>query len=626
MIKEEPEETQQENALDHVIKHLFDQGRSNNGSAYLSAQKPDREERYAWTELQLGSMFTSIKELTKSEITILHRLLAAEDRVSTEFVKKAVSEVTIENSELGNQLVALTQEMKIPLIYSFYDQNSNKNKTSIGTTGIEGLLESLQYKRNARDFERSWEDFVKNYVQFYESAKKLVDILETSSSVLLRNIGDYVKSCLEHKRLKTAYSLAKEKGDNRVLDMSTVTLENRFVEKKKVRVQHLRDRNASFEVEIPGYVVVANAKDTAGNPISEEIGFIDGRNTEQIRKLKYYFNDGGFRDQTTIPCQTSIREIPSVIKPDYEAIGALLLQGAENPDVHSAVKLPATRETETEFNQFRTEMLKLFHAFGLLQHAASSVKYRQQLEKNNLPFCMVEETQTSSHPIQMRNGYAPVIVRGKVEKGENAVGNDFLFDNDQRIALSAGANGAGKTTYLVTVGQNYFLACAGWPNSAESVQYNSNGKIYTLFADRPKSIEGGKSRHIGHAHDVRYILEHSREGDLLLVDEFFTGTEESAASELGGKVIDYLRDEIQADACIATHIHKLQRDYVDDSAVRNLRAVLLSGNDGKPTPTYIIEEGIAGTSYGVETVRAILDMASITEQRTLQNTQRVRSA
>ena len=142
-----------------------------------------------------------------------------------------------------------------------------------------------------------------------------------------------------------------------------------------------------------------------------------------------------------------------------------------------------------------------------------------------------------------------------------------------------------------------------------------------MFADRPKSIEGGKSRHIGHAHDVRYILEHSREGDLLLVDEFFTGTEESAASELGGKVIDYLRDEIQADACIATHIHKLQRDYVDDSAVRNLRAVLLSGNDGKPTPTYIIEEGIAGTSYGVETVRAILDMASITEQRTLQSSQ-----
>ena len=68
MVKEEPEETQQENALDHVIKHLFDQGRSNNGSAYLSAQKPDREERYAWTELQLGSMFTSIKELTKSEM------------------------------------------------------------------------------------------------------------------------------------------------------------------------------------------------------------------------------------------------------------------------------------------------------------------------------------------------------------------------------------------------------------------------------------------------------------------------------------------------------------------------------------------------------------------------------
>jgi hypothetical protein len=609
------DETQKGNILDITINDLFrntEISKNHNWkeSSYLSEQRPkEGYVIYAWNELQLDGMITSIGNLTNSETTILNLLISGDHTNAVGIVKEAVKEVNIENQELGDRLVELCQNVRVPKVYTFFDEIKNREITSLKTSEMNNILKTTDTDRFS---ERSWEEFVQNYVSFYEAAQEIVSELQKSSSGLLNEIGDYTKFCLEDERIKGSYDLAKEQGEDREIDPETVTLETRFIENKKLMVNsgHIDHRNIR-PIKLPGYEIILRAKDKNEKSIEKEVGFIDGRNDVEIMKLRDEM--GGNHWEEIIPCQSHIESLPAVLKPDYEGIAALLLDGATNPDVKKG-RTSETSNAVEGFKQLNGKLDKMSYVFGLLQHVVSSVTYKQALQKHELPFCIAEENGESRHPVQIQEGYAPIMVSEKVNSGKEAVANDFVFEGDERIALSAGANGAGKTTYLITTGQNYILANAGWVNCANSVVYNPNGKIYTLFADRPKSIEGRKSRHIGHGHDVRYILVNAKEGDLALIDEFFTGTEEVAASELGGKVIDYMMDEISTDACIATHIHKLQRDYSSDTRVRNLKAVI-SDENGTIIPTYKIKQGIAGKSYGVETVRNILDMDKITQER-----------
>ncbi len=108
--------------------------------------------------------------------------------------------------------------------------------------------------------------------------------------------------------------------------------------------------------------------------------------------------------------------------------------------------------------------------------------------------------------------------------GESAVGNDLVLDSDCPVLLVSGANMAGKSTLLRTIGVNLALAFAGAPVRAESMTI-SNLKLFTSIRGTD-SLQQGDSRFSTELRRIRNMLDSVQQGHptLILIDELFGGT------------------------------------------------------------------------------------------------------
>lgn len=188
------------------------------------------------------------------------------------------------------------------------------------------------------------------------------------------------------------------------------------------------------------------------------------------------------------------------------------------------------------------------------------------------------------HVIQAQDVFHPFLNRKK------AVANSFTLDK-QNIAIITGANMAGKSTFLRTIGISYIMASNGMPVCARAFRFS----IISLFSSMRTTDDLSNDISYFHAELLRLkqLIEHVRSHpfSLIILDEILKGT--NSKDKLEGSVL-FLQEISQypLSAIIATHDLELARlEKENGQLYSNYRFEIELSEDIHYT--YKIEQGVA---------------------------------
>ena len=206
-----------------------------------------------------------------------------------------------------------------------------------------------------------------------------------------------------------------------------------------------------------------------------------------------------------------------------------------------------------------------------------------------------------------------------VDKMEDIICNDLIFDDDHTIYILTGANRGGKTTITQAVGIMYVLAQGGICVPADSFRYKPVDCVYTHFpADEDKTLDLGR---LGEE-CVRFkdIYSKCTADSLMLLNETFSTT----SFEEGYFIA---RDSVKAIAAkrvrtiYNTHMHKLATDIDEINKNENnakVSSLIVKNDNGQRS--FKVEVGSPeGMSYArdiAEKYGVTFEMLTDTEKTT----------
>jgi hypothetical protein len=137
-------------------------------------------------------------------------------------------------------------------------------------------------------------------------------------------------------------------------------------------------------------------------------------------------------------------------------------------------------------------------------------------------------------------------------KRETCVRNDVSIEKHPAFLIITGANMAGKSTYLRTVGVNYVLACIGAPVCAESFTLYPAGLVTSLRTS--DSLPDNESYFFAELKRLKMIIDrlHSGEKLFIILDEILKGTN-SVDKQKGSLALIEQLIHLQSCGIIATH-------------------------------------------------------------------------
>ncbi|CCZ71300.1 dNA mismatch repair protein MutS domain protein [Bacteroides sp. CAG:702] len=193
----------------------------------------------------------------------------------------------------------------------------------------------------------------------------------------------------------------------------------------------------------------------------------------------------------------------------------------------------------------------------------------------NQPFCFL--ARNMGHPLMPE---------------AQCVKNDAAIPSRPFFLIITGANMAGKSTYLRTIGVNYLLACMGCPVCCESLTLYPAQLITSLRTT--DSLSDNESYFFAELKRLKRIIDLLNEGQelFIILDEILKGTN-SADKQKGS--LDLIRQfmRLKADGIIATH--DLLLGTLADQFPEYIRNYCFEADikDNELTFSYRLREGVA---------------------------------
>ncbi|MCK5169795.1 MAG: hypothetical protein KAQ75_07945 [Bacteroidales bacterium] len=154
----------------------------------------------------------------------------------------------------------------------------------------------------------------------------------------------------------------------------------------------------------------------------------------------------------------------------------------------------------------------------------------------------------------------PLIPRSK------RVNNNFKIYKSGEIDIVTGANMAGKSTFLRTVGVNLILAMNGMPVCAKKFDF----RLMDLFSGMrtADSLKENESYFYAELKRLKHLVEKLKQGNatFVLLDEILKGTNSIDKAEGSWKFVEHLI-KLKATGIVATHdlaLCNLEKDYPDN--------------------------------------------------------------
>ena len=184
-----------------------------------------------------------------------------------------------------------------------------------------------------------------------------------------------------------------------------------------------------------------------------------------------------------------------------------------------------------------------------------------------------------------------------------AIANDVSLDSGHPILIISGANMAGKSTLLRTIGVSVSLAYAGAPVRAMSMTMSP---LHVIASIRTiDSLERGESRFSAELKRIQLMLESMRDGipTLVLIDELFGGTNSYDRYTGAVALTDYILGSDKSLAVLSTHDRNVTHWAEEHRAtVRNAHFMDVF-EDGKMTFDYTLREGPAHRGNAVQLMK-----------------------
>lgn len=275
---------------------------------------------------------------------------------------------------------------------------------------------------------------------------------------------------------------------------------------------------------------------------------------------------------------------------EYNAIAAILAEPVLLPVTGVGGKMPRDRYVEFDaLLRFKVkELLKtlLQHLFLLdvfLSVAAVAV------EKN---YCFPTALPAAPRELVLEGVYHPLL--------RQAVPNTLRIAGDDNVLFLTGANMAGKSTLMKTLGISLVLAHMGMPVPAAAMRFSVMDGIYTTI-NLPDNLGMGASHFYAEVLRVKKIAKELSAGRNIFVvfDELFRGTNVKDAHEATVAVVKGFARQQKGIFVISTHIMEAAEVLRQDCS--NILYVYLPTRmkNNIPEYTYTLEEGVTDDRHGM---------------------------
>lgn len=206
-------------------------------------------------------------------------------------------------------------------------------------------------------------------------------------------------------------------------------------------------------------------------------------------------------------------------------------------------------------------------------------------------------------------GYAKALpaIEGSLKASElrhpgldKAVANSISLDRQQNMLFLTGANMAGKSTWMKTIGLSMYLAHLGFPVAAESLEFSVMEGIFSSI-NVPDNLNMGYSHFYAEVLRVKDVALQVSAGKNLLVlfDELFKGTNVKDAYDATLAVSQAFANYTNCLFVISTHIIEVGeelRECCENIQFRYLPTVM---EGSVPRYTYLLNEGITSDRQGM---------------------------
>jgi DNA mismatch repair ATPase MutS len=186
---------------------------------------------------------------------------------------------------------------------------------------------------------------------------------------------------------------------------------------------------------------------------------------------------------------------------------------------------------------------------------------------------------------------------------QGAVGNDIEMQEGSNVLFLTGANMAGKSTLMKSVGISVYLAHMGFPVAAEAMTFSVREGICSSI-NVADNIQLGYSHFYAEVVRVKQAAEAAASGKrlLLMFDELFKGTNVKDAYDGTLAVTSAFAEYQDCIFIVSTHIIEVGEALKGNNNIRF--AYLPTVMEGsRPRYTYRLKEGITEDRQGMMIIR-----------------------
>jgi DNA mismatch repair protein MutS len=183
---------------------------------------------------------------------------------------------------------------------------------------------------------------------------------------------------------------------------------------------------------------------------------------------------------------------------------------------------------------------------------------------------------------------------------QGAVGNTLEMTPKNNAIFLTGANMAGKSTFMKSLGIAMYLAHAGFPVAAKKMEFSVMDGMYTTI-NLPDDLGMGASHFYAEVLRVKKVAKELHQGKKLFVifDELFRGTNVKDAYEATIAITAAFAGKRDSMFVVSTHIieaGEVLKGQCDNISFRYLPTTM---KGSVPEYSYVLEEGITADRHGM---------------------------
>nr|WP_233173512.1 hypothetical protein [Pedobacter sp. ASV19] len=181
-----------------------------------------------------------------------------------------------------------------------------------------------------------------------------------------------------------------------------------------------------------------------------------------------------------------------------------------------------------------------------------------------------------------------------------AIPNTLEMNPDGNIVFLTGANMAGKSTFMKSLGISVYLAHLGFPIAAAEMEFSVCDGMYTTI-NLPDNLTMGASHFYAEVLRVKKVAVELGAGKNLFVifDELFRGTNVKDAYEGTISIMEAFASKPHSLFVVSTHIMEAGEVLQKKCSNMSFRYLPTRMEQGKPVYTYTLTEGITDDRHGM---------------------------